>query len=151
MRDGKPVAISQPQFEACCCFPPEDLYIEYRWAPPSRDLDTGTTFIGVTVGWACGGYSSYLHWHGDNTGYGPEIIEVNVVKALTDGLWSDSVQIQCAAGWYSPAGGSGPAILYAYFNGVPKQKTVNPGSQTSCASTPVGTITVYEDGTFDLV
>ena len=149
---GQPVAISKADFESCCCnrYLPENLYLEYRWAAPMRDLDTGTTFLGGIVGWSCGSSAPYLLWHGDNTGNGPEIVEVDVTAAHAAGLWTNSVQVLCAAGLYIPAGGSGLAALYAFFNGVIKTKIINPGQQDSCATTPVGIITLHENGTFEL-
>lgn len=150
-KNGKLLAKDGHLCLTCCYpYPKEDLYLEYRWGAPMRDLDTGTTFLGGIVGWACGSSAPYMVWHGDNIGYGPEIIEINVTAAHTAGLWTNSVLVNCAAGWHAPAGGSGPAVLYAFFNGVIKTKTVNPGQQSSCASTPVGSITVYDDWTFDL-
>lgn len=116
-----------------------------------HDLDTGTTFLGDKAGWSCGSGGDYMSWSGDDTSAdGTETITVDVEKALDDGAWASSVVIDCAAGWYIPAGGSGSATLTVKYRGDTQTKTVSPGSQSSCATTGVATITVYDDGTFSL-
>lgn len=130
-----------------------ELAIDYDWSGTGmRDLDTKTAFLGAEVGWSCGSGSAYLHWTtSDNTGVdGEEHVDVEVDTARAAGLWTSSVAIGLFAGWYTPAGGSGPALVRATYKGVTKVKTISPGSQSSCASTSVGTVTVYDDGTFDL-
>jgi hypothetical protein len=131
---------------------PDYLTIIYEWDFPQPDLDTGTTFLGNTVGWACGGAASYIYWlSGDNTTYGPEVVEVMVRDAHTDGAWVSSVEIQCAAAWYTFAGGSGPARLRVTFNGVSSVLSISPGNQAGCVNHLVGIITVHDDWTFNLV
>lgn len=132
-----------------CC--DNRLRITYSWEAPSRDLDTGTTFLGATVGWSCGSSTAYLAWPSlDNTRYGPEIAFVDVKAAFSDGAWTGSVDIDCAAGWYSPAGGSGAATLTVEFSGQTQSITISPGSQSNCASTPVARIVVNADWTWTL-
>lgn len=129
------------------------LELKYTWGGGAHDLDTGTTFLGETAGWSCSGSGStgYMTWSGDDTSAdGTETITVDVQRALDDGAWASSTVINCAAGWYIPAGGSGPATLTVKYLGDTQTKEVSPGSQSSCASTGVGTITVYDDGTFSL-
>ena len=134
-----------------CCGPVDYLIIIYEWDPPAHDLDTGTTFLGETVGWACGDLANYMFWaSGDNTEGGPEQVNVMVRQARANGRWSNSVEIHCAAGWYIPNGGSGPARLRVTFNGITQVKTIAPGAQNVCATTPVGIITVFDDWTFTL-
>ncbi len=133
-----------------CC---EDNFmtILYEWDPPTRDLDTGTSFLDGTVGWSCGGSGPFITWlSGDNTSYGPEEVMVQVRESHAAGAWVSSVEIHCADGWYSPAGGSGPARLRVTFNGVTQTMSFSPGSQKTCATTPVGKITVHDDWTFTL-
>lgn len=115
------------------------------------DLDTGTTFLGNSIGWDCPG-GPYLDWvTGDNTSQdGYEQVNVLVDQALADGQWTSSVQVGLVAGWYQPANGSGSAQVRVTYNGVTKSKTINPGSDNKCETTSVGTVTVYDDSTFDL-
>jgi hypothetical protein len=131
---------------SCSCCIVYQLTIKYDWAGTNmRDLDTKTTAFGESVGYACGNSGTYVQWiGGDNTGLnGFEQVDVLVDKAKTDGLWTSSYNIDCFAGWFTPAGGSGPANLIVEYNGVTKNKSISPGSQTSCASTSVATVTVY--------
>jgi hypothetical protein len=148
-KDGKLLARDGHLCTTCCSH--DLLSIIYEWDPPSRDLDTGTTFLGSIVGWSCGNSGLYITWSsGDNTSYGPEEVIVDVIQALSDGAWVSSVEINCSAGWYSPAGGSGPARLRVTFHGITQEISITPGSQSSCATTPVGLITVHDDLTFTL-
>lgn len=124
------------------------VLIEYSWTPPQLDLDTGTSFLSTKVGWACSASGPYITWSGDNTGYGPEIVTVDVRAAYRDSAWASSCEIVCSAGWYSPAGGSGPALLTVTFNGVTQTLTISPGQQSNCASTTVARVTVHDDWTF---
>ena len=131
------------------------LTILYEWDSPAADLDTGTTFLGVVVGYACGPNSGpYVPYivlqSGDNTSYGPEHVDVMVREAHTAGAWVSSVEILCAAGWYTGNNGSGGARLRVTFNGVTQSIPIAPGNQGGCASTPVGRITVHDDWTFTL-
>jgi hypothetical protein len=72
-----------------------------------------------------------------------EQVDIRVEDARRDGLWSSSYNIDCFAGWYEPAGGSGGAQLIVVFKGRTKTKSISPGQQSGCASTGVATITVY--------
>lgn len=130
------------------------LSITYDWSGTGqKDLDTGTTFLGAALGFACGGGSEYLEWSGDDVSEnGQERVDLYPFDAFLDGEWTSSVEIQCAAGWYEGADppGSGPAVLRVEYGGVTEEKNISPGSQLDCASTSVGTVTVFEDGTFTL-
>ena len=135
----------------CCCG--DKVHIVYSWEGTGmRDLDTATTFLDATVGWSCGSNNQYIEWGGDNTQSDQsETVDVDVLKARADNLWSGSVQILLAAGWYKPAQGSGPATVRVTYKNVTKTKTISPGTQSTCASgSPVGYIVVHGDGTFDL-
>jgi hypothetical protein len=65
--------------------------------------------------------------------------------------------VKCAAGWYQPAGGSGPALLKVSLRNkttgeltLTTIKTIEPGSQDGLATTPVATIRVDITGESDL-
>lgn len=121
------------------------MSIQYSWNQSSqRDLDTNTVAFGDRGGYACNGSGTYVLWGGDNTSAsGVENATVLVGKAAAAGLWSSSYNIQCFAGWFTPAGGSGPAVLIVSYGGITRTKTIYPGTQTDCADTNVATVTVY--------
>lgn len=137
---------------APCSRPATQCEIIYDWAGTNKfDLDTGTEFLGNQIGYACAG-GSYLNWiTGDDTSQnGNEQVSVSVDSARDDGRWVSSVVITLRAGWYIPAGGSGICVVRVTYNSVTRSKTISPGSQSACASTTVGSITIYSDGTFTL-
>jgi hypothetical protein len=125
--------------------------INYSWPSGQKDLDTGTTFLGTTVGYSYpdNTLADYMTWSLDNTQDGPEFVRINLDKAIEDEILDpDSpVTIDLAAGWYSPAGGSGPATVTAtlYRNNTVIQTettTISPGTQSGQASTSVGQVTI---------
>jgi hypothetical protein len=131
---------------SCGCCSPFQLTIKYSWeGTGQRDLDTKTEAFGEVAGWSCGDGGLYVQWiTGDNTGQDAfEQVDIRVSDARRDGLWSSSANIACFAGWYAPAQGSGSAALIVEYRGKSKTKTISPGSQSGCASTSVGTVTVY--------
>jgi hypothetical protein len=128
-----------------------EVVARYSWNQGSNDLDTGTTFLDGTVGFSAPGGNDYLSFtSGDNTSNGgSETATVNVGQAFVDAKWNDSVTIACAAGWYEPANGSGPAELDVVLRNkttlkevASAHKTLSPGHQNGLATTSVGTITV---------
>ena len=131
-----------------------DLLLNYTWPESQKDLDTGTKFLGKTVGYRGSG-SPYMSFSGDDTSYvGIETIVVDLYKAHRDGGWNDQTIVDAVAGWYIPAGGSGPALLTVGLkrksDGQVKnsvQKTINPGSQSGLAATLVGQARITEYGT----
>jgi hypothetical protein len=131
-----------------------DLLLNYTWPESQKDLDTGTKFLGKTVGYRGSG-SPYMSFSGDDTSYGGiETIVVDLYKAHRDGGWNDQTIVDAVAGWYIPAGGSGPALLTVGLkrksDGQVKnsvQKTINPGSQSGLAATLVGQARITEYGT----
>jgi hypothetical protein len=129
-----------------------DMVVFYEWDAPARDLDTGTTFLGVSVGWSIGGgQAGIIRWpSGDNVDHGPEIVYVFARATLAKGLWAGRTVIDCCAGWYIPAGGGGPARIRVALDGVTRSKTISPGAQSGGASTPVASITLFGDMTFTL-
>ena len=127
----------------------KELVVEYTWPAGQRDLDTATTFLGGTVGYAASSSAPYVRWTGDDqTAGGSEVATIDLDGAFTARAVGSSFVIDCKAGWYAPAGGSGSATLNVYFR--PKdstgfgatvaRRTIVPGTQSSVASTPVGRI-----------
>jgi hypothetical protein len=155
-RNGKIVVDSQNRPIECSACPQcqfLELTIRYSWAGTGMyDLDTGTTFLDTKVGWSCGDGDEYIEWvSGDDTSIdGEEEVNVKVDSARADGLWTSSVEIFLYAGWYEPAGGSGNATVFVTYNGITDSVTITPGTQSDCASSSVGTVTVYDNGTFDI-
>lgn len=131
-----------------------NLLVTYTWPTNQKDLDTGTQFVGGSVGYACGG-SPYMTFSGDDTSAGGrETIEVNLYQAYQDGKWKDSVPVNLIAGWYIPAEGSGPASVTVEFKSKSRGTTrgavtlsISPGAQRDCATTVVGTTTITVAGT----
>lgn len=143
--------------DPCCCSGPcEILEIRYDWIGTGKtDLDTGTTFLGTKAGYGCANNSPYMSWR-DITGTGAtESVFIYFKAALDNNEWAGSTTVNLAAGWYSSAGGSGPAKVRVICHSDPaaaaaQEKQIAPGSQSSCASTNVGSVTINEDGTFTL-
>jgi hypothetical protein len=136
-----------------CC----DIQMEiiYSWAGTGQDdLDTSTRGFDESLGYSCENQGVYMQWiSGDDTGRdGSEQVNARVIDARKDGLWTSSYNIECYAGWYIPADGSGPAELIVKYKKKEKRKQISPGEQDNCASTLVATITVYAiiqpDGSF---
>jgi len=133
------------------------MWIYYEWADlgSSRDLDTKTTFLGYSCGWSVTpsstGQAGVIRWpSGDNTQSGPEIVFIYAQRTLEQGMWSGQTNIECYAGWYIPAQGSGPARIRVVYNGNTQTKIISPGSQSGAANTHVASITLREDGSFTL-
>jgi hypothetical protein len=155
-----------------CCGEAFELAITYDWRGTGQyDLDTHTSAFGEACGWSdgdgpvgfeysCGEYGTYVAWLAGGSGAqddqsldGFERVDVRVDKARTDGLWTSSYNIECFAGWYDLNGGSGPFLLTVTYKGDTKTESISdPGTSTTCATTPVATIIVYStvqgDGTF---
>lgn len=129
----------------------EELTIRYEW-DGEPDLDSGTTFAGETVGYGHPSLPIYLTWTGDITSVdGFETVVVNLPLAEEDDVIPEimgqlTATIQCAADWYPPAGGSGPATIKVTYKGVVYEHAINPGSVTP-STTLVLTITIKKDGT----
>lgn len=123
------------------------LSITYSWTN-SPDLDTATNVFNITHGWSCAnGSDPYVTWNGDNTStYGPEVVTVDLNGSNDAGKWSGSLSIGLNAGWYSPRGGSGPATVTVAYAGKSISYQISPGSQNTCSSTGVGTVSVSVNG-----
>jgi hypothetical protein len=134
----------------CNLLKDNDLLLEYSWPQTQKDLDTQTSFLGAGVGFGCGAGNPYLQWGGDNTSTGgTEFTVVDLFKARQEGRYSTATTVTAHAGWFTPSEGAGPATLTVALRN--KQtglldailaKTIEPGTQTSCAPTQVGVIDV---------
>jgi hypothetical protein len=126
-----------------------NLSVTYTWPDNQKDLDSGTLFLGEAVGYACGS-SKYLSFSGDDTGTGgKETVIVDIASAHFDDRWDTQVPVTLRAGWYTPAGGSGPATVTVALKHKTTgqlrraiQRSIAPGQQTGCATTVVGTVYV---------
>ena len=115
--------------------------------------DTGT-FFDSAVGFLCGYSGPYMAWSGDDIGYGGlETVRVNLALAHERGFFSTATKVSLRAGWFTTAGGSGPATVAVSFikkgaqqKTCTKIKTIAPGSQSDCASAIVGTVHVTASG-----
>ena len=140
----------------CCGGAPncQSLLITYDWGGTGvNDLDTGTTFLGTTVGWDCGNGNAYIEFGGDSQATnGQEVVTINFWQAFLDGLWSSSTTVNLAAGWFTGDNGSGPALVRVrcLSGGTEYTKVIYPGAQDTCASTNVGSVTIYQNGSFSL-
>lgn len=134
------------------------LIAQYTWPTDQRDLDTGTSFLSSTVGFACSPPSAYMEFSGDNTGSGGlEEVNIRLGAAFEDGAWTDSVPIVFNAQWFSSAGGQGPASLTIFLqqqqDGVEIQLgsavsfPIQPGTGGGCAATVVGSANVVVGST----
>jgi len=124
-----------------------NLKIIYSWPPAQNDLDTATSLLGSEVGFACNNTSGYLDWTGDDTtGGGSEIVTARISDAASDDALTPTFSVEAKAGWYTGNTGSGQAFLEIYLEnpstgslyGQRVSKTINPGAQSGCATTPVG-------------
>lgn len=124
-----------------------ELIVEYTWPAGQKDLDTGTSFLGQTVGFDWASSAPYMQWSGDDTSEsGTEIVTVDLEQAAFDGVLPETFTIDAKAGWYIPAGGSGPATLnvYSRLKGnsgqglFPTRRPISPGMQSGGAATSVG-------------
>ncbi len=130
-----------------------DLAVTYTWPTTQRDLDTGTLFLGSAVGYSCGS-SKYMTFTGDDTtAGGSETATVKLYESFTASGWTTTVDVAARAGWYSPAKGAGPATVTVSLKhkttGELKhsvQRSINPGSQSGCATTVVGMAVVTVEG-----
>jgi len=142
-----------------------DLYIEYSWPQAQKDLDTATSFLEVSEGFASNQSSDYIEWSGDDTTYGGvEKVTIKLYEAWLADDFDDETFVGLRNGWYAPANGSGPALVAVAIKhrttGETKhlvQRSTTPGSQSSLAQYPVGEVQIHlsagEDPvvSFDLV
>jgi hypothetical protein len=126
--------------------PDSTVVITYSWPSGQRDLDTATTFLGHTLGYKAESVSTYMQWSSDNRGTGgEEVTQIFIGQAVLSKQLPPFSDIDCAAGWYAPAGGYGAATLSIKVvssgeSGVTLSKSIAPGQQTGVASTKVGRI-----------
>lgn len=130
------------------------LTLIYSWSG-SPDLDTGTTFLGQTVGFGHGASGGYMTFTGDVTSTGTEEVVIDLAQAWEDGVISTFADVACAADWYPSAGGSGPAQLdVSYVVGGVEVATLTAAIRPSIgtpAATPVQSVRVGADGTLDAI
>ena len=135
------------------------LVVAYTWGTDQQDLDTGTEFLGNTVGFAYADTAPYMFWTGDDVnGGGAEIVQVDLNGAVQAGAAGSSFSVNCYAGWYQPAGGFGPATLnMGLLNTTTGQlfgaisRTINPGTQAGQATTFVGSTLFNYDPATNLI
>jgi hypothetical protein len=127
------------------------LVIEYSWPATEEDLDTGTSFLGGNVGWACGPSNQFMSFSGDDTSLGGvERVTIDLNGAAMAALWNETVVVTLNAGWFAGARGSGPALVrIAFVNSNLAEISsssltllIEPGRQGGCSNTRVGSITV---------
>jgi hypothetical protein len=128
------------------------MIITYTWDGPAGpyDIFTGTTFLSSTLGWWSSGFTApYMVWT-DVSSLLYETFSVRVDDAHTDSMWTLSTTINLVADWYINTG-TGGAVTVTY-NGDTQSKDIYPGTVGSAIppTTPVGSITVNDDGTFVL-
>lgn len=133
------------------------LQIRYSWPLDQPDLDTGTFFLGESVGYSCTQSTflsrKYLKFSGDITSRGgSETVRVFLADAIVDGQWNDSTEITLKAGWYSSGIGAA-TVRVSLLDG--KARTVGeeleavinppagaPGAVNCTAAPSVGSVTV---------
>ena len=132
-----------------------EFVIRYSWPASQRDLDTQTRFLGGAVGYSVAGSAPFITWTGDDTtSGGSELATIDIAAAAVSGGLPESFLVECFAGWYAPAEGSGPATIEVYL----REKTtgaisgrivrsISPGRQSGAASTTVGKITAQFNST----
>ena len=143
------------------------LTIYYSWRE-QPDLDTGTSFLGRTVGYGHSGRFEvvpYMSFTGDDVEVGGyERVDINLGDAWAAGAIDGVANIYLAADWYpnadddpetlpNPNPGSGPAsvsVTYSLANGPVQEKTIFPGTGVTPAVTAVGDVVVSDNGTFVL-
>ena len=129
------------------------LYVNYNWPQTERDLDSNTTFLGVSAGWHLSG-SQYVNWSGDDTSAGgSETSLVRLYDSWKDSAWSGSTTITAGADWYTPAGGDGPAYITIGLKDTTTGKitdarsfVVYPGQEDSGASSTFESVNVTLKG-----
>ncbi|MEQ1862699.1 MAG: hypothetical protein ABMA13_22490 [Chthoniobacteraceae bacterium] len=134
------------------------LVLEYSWTRDKNDLDTGTTFLNETVGFAHADFSQYMAWSGDDRNRGgKEIVVIDINSAVANGEpIGSSFGIDAAADWYlnpdTNEASSGDALLTAYFrdtktgrNSPRASVTILPDQSSTGAFTPVADVDMMFD------
>lgn len=128
------------------------LQITYSWPMDQSDLDTGTRFLGRTVGFCAASSAPYLRWTGDDTDFGgSEQVTVFLGESHTQEAWTNATSISLNAAWF-PSSSRGPATVSVQAEvGSVVTYAVDPGRRSlgdSSCTTEVGRIgvTVAEDG-----
>ena len=136
-----------PEFTGPTAIPPFNgfgtLVLTFNWTT-YNNLETGTTFLGQTVG-AGYGSSPYMTWSAANTNAGPEYVIIDLAAAFSAGLINDYADISIASDWNISAGGKGAAILNSSYGGNEQFPMILPG-HSNPSTTPVIKLRVYADG-----
>jgi hypothetical protein len=108
-------------------------------------------------------FAPFMSFTGDDQGVGGhEVVRIDIDGAVAENFITTSLNVQCRADWYAPAGGSGPATLTFYFRDKRTGRTSQPavldnimptttahtGGSTR-AVTPVGSVTGSYDSFYD--
>jgi hypothetical protein len=120
------------------------VVIEYAWPRDQADLDTGTMFLGRTVGYCDSTLKPYMEWTGDDTGFGGlERVVVNLGEAFNAGEWAGATTIVLNSAWY-PSVSSGPATISVHVQvGTVVTFAFDPGlSADDSCTTKVGQLDV---------
>jgi len=130
--------------------------VTIAWASfGGRDLDVCGYWVDrpdVKVGWSYGTGSTdstyRSTWRGDNTGSGPEYINIGVVPGETlSGVTDRRYRIHC--NYFGSAGSSSKATLSVTSSGITKSKTISVSNRSgsgALTSDPFVTITFDENG-----
>lgn len=134
------------------------MQILYTWAAPYI-VETGTSFLDHTVGWWCQeslGPAPYMYWNSFSITDYKNIVCVEIDKSLEESQWTESTTITLAAAWYATASYPDSVTITVSYKGDTQSCVAYPGIKTDpflCtpySTDPVGTITVFDDGTFTL-
>jgi len=128
------------------------VVLTFSWTS-GKDLDTGVTFLGSTVGFAHVNDSPYMtsDYDGADIVTGPEVVTINLAAAWEAGAITDTAVINIAADWFTETG----AGVYVAFSGDINPEggassfAITPGPRVhprvSPATTSVGTLTISSD------
>lgn len=117
-----------------------------------RDLDVCGYWIdrpNVKVGWSYGTGSTTAEyrstWRGDNTGSGPEYINIGVVPGETlEGVRNRAYRVHC--NYFGSAGSPAKATISVSCNGMTMAKTISTGTHHgTAANTSDPYVTIYFD------
>lgn len=119
------------------------LHFIFSWEAKG-DLDTSATWLGNTVGYACGaGKADFMTWSNDDTSAtGSETYNIDLNGSLAANAWNGSTEVQFGAGWYLAWESLGTAKIRVSLQtqdgadvpGTVLETDVNPGTQRGCAN-----------------
>lgn len=127
------------------------LTLVFSW-PATPDLDIAVSFLADRMGWNQLNVGTYMTWSGDDQNpAGSETVAVDLAAAWTAGDIDTFADVRCAADWYPPKSGSGPATLAISYSlgGYSETLAILPASVTPAASL-VQALRVLADGSVAL-